>query len=197
MKALIQELIPHAPNLGLFVAPHLPADKVRNALRDYATSVSHEEVVALYDATLLGSAKDGAVFASDRFVFQNNNLEPAQVVHYGDLVEVDSERKLFGGPKVNLSVNRGRATIALSLDFSGKPDAAAYVARFLKEAMLRGAAEEMDRPLGAEEGVAAPAHAQTDRGAVRRALDALRTQGQLSDADFARLMEVLERTEGR
>ena len=136
MKDLIHELIPHAPHMGLYVAPNIPADKLLNALRDYAPSMPPGEVVALYDATLMGSAKDGAVFATDQFIFQNNDLEPAHVVRYQDLVRVDKKRGLFKGAKIYLEINRGRATFDLKLDLSGKPKAMEFLYRFLYEAML-------------------------------------------------------------
>ncbi|MGI9174567.1 MAG: hypothetical protein ACR2GR_04540 [Rhodothermales bacterium] len=190
MKDLILDLIPHAPKLGLYVTPDVPEDKVRGALKDYATDVRPDEVVALYDATLMGSAKDGAVFTSDRLVFQNNDLEPAQIVRYQDLVRVEKKRKLLGGQKVYLNVNRGRATFDLALDFSGKPEAAEFVARFLHEAMLRGAADEMDAKTG---GTPGQTSAGTDLEAVVRALDELREQGLLADADYAVMLDALRK----
>ena len=186
MKALLLELLPHAPKMGLYVHPNIPADKLRNALRDYAGSVAQEDVLALYDATLLGNAKDGAVFTADRFVFQNTDLEPPQTVRYEDIVRVHAKRKLLGGKKVFLDVNRGRATIEVTLDFSGKPEAASFVARFLHEAMLKGAALEMDGPEPE-----APADASTDPVAVEQALEALRAEGLLTNHDFRRLLNAL------
>src|SRR5690606_16335246 len=144
MRDLIKELIPHAPHLGLYVHPDIPPEKIRNALSDYARSMQPDEVVALYDGTLIGNARDGAVFAGDRSAFQNSKLDPVQEVRYSDLIIVENKRKLLGGRKVRIDVNRGRATVTLTMDFSGKPDAAEYVARFLNEAMLHGAALEMD-----------------------------------------------------
>lgn len=188
MRDLILDLIPHAPNLGLFTAPHIPADKRRNALLDYAKTMRAEEVVALYDATLMGSGKDGAVFAEDRFVFQNNNLEEPQEVRYADLVRVTTKKKFLGGRKVHLDVNRGRATIELTMDFSGKPEAAEYVARFLNEAMLRGAEAEMDARKSAVTDEAFPRPGvETDLEAVRAALDELHEQELLSAEDWHRM----------
>lgn len=54
IEALIRERMPHAPQMGLYVAPDLPDKKVRNALSDYAADVKQGEVLALYDATLRG-----------------------------------------------------------------------------------------------------------------------------------------------
>lgn len=185
MRELIQELLPHAPQMGLYVVPQIPEDKLRNALRDYAPAVAPEAVCALYDATLMGSAKDGALFTAERLLFQNNDLEPVHEVRYEDIVRVETRRKLIGGQKVLLDVNRGRATFNLSIDFSGKADAAPYVARLLNEVMLRGAAREMDRvPLAAD---------RTDWEAVEHALGELRREGLLTDDDYERLLRVRTR----
>lgn len=178
MRKLLSDLIPHAPQHGLYVVPNVPPDKLRNALQDYGEGVRESDVLALYDATLMGSAKDGALFTSDRLLFQNNDLEPVHSVHYEDIVGVESRRKLIGGRRVRVKVNRGRATFDLEMDFSGKPDAAEYVARFLKEAMLT---EPSSRETAA------------DVDAVRTSLEALVQRGKLSRADMDEMMRVISR----
>lgn len=208
MRRLIMDLIPHAPQVGLYVHPNIPPDKLRNALKDFAHDVVESEVVALYDATLMGSAKDGAVFTSDELVFQNNDLEAAQIVRYADLVDVKSRRKLIGGRRVVVVVNRGRATFELEMDFSGKPDAAEYVTRFLKEAMLRGGDEndtdaavrgtrsEITSAIGSsqsEQGTETPDTTRTDARAVRAALEELHASGVLARDDLQAMLEVLRR----
>lgn len=185
MESLLLELLPQAPHLGLYVAPSVPEDKVRNAIGDYARSVAEEDVLALYDATLLGNAKDGAVFLRDRVVFQNNDLEPTHEVRYADVVRVVAKRKLLGGRKVQLDVNRGRATVTLTMDFSGRPDAAEFVARFLHETMLRGTPDEQPAPR------TAPDAAATDAVAVRSALERLHEEGRLTRGDLERMMAAL------
>ncbi len=185
MRDLIHELIPHAPQMGLYVAPKIPESKLRNALHDYARSMEPEEVVALFDATLLGNGKDGAVFAIDRFVFQNTDLDPPQEVRYEDVVRVDKRRGLFKGAKILLEINRGRATFDLKLDCSAHADAMEFLYRFLHEAMLRPVAKADPAPPGARTADG------SDRHAVQAALDKLRAQGLLTLADYNRLMEAL------
>ncbi len=169
--------------MGLFVTPNVPADRLENALTDYATDVERDEVLALYDATLSGTGGDGAVFTRDRFVFQNNNLQSTQTVRYSDLVGVEAESRWLGlgGKVVMLTVNRGRATFELTMDFSGAPEAASYVAGFLDTAMM----EDIDFTPVAEPDA-------TDVAAVREALQRLRGEQKLTEADFERLLAVLE-----
>lgn len=178
MTGLLREYLPHAPDLGLFVAPEIPGGKLRGALGDYAPEVAEGEVLALYDATRLGSAKDGALFLADRFVFQNNDLQTPRAVRYEDIVGVRNKRQLLGGRRVEVEVNRGRATITEALDFSAQASAAEYVERFLREAMLHSAA--------------APVEPTTDRSAVERALSRLVAAGALTEADRVAMLDALD-----
>jgi hypothetical protein len=181
---LIRERLPHAPQMGLYVVPDLPAGPLRNALSDYADDVDRAEVLALYDATLSGTGGDGAVFCADRLVFQNNDFQSVHTVRYQDLVGVAATSRWWGlgGKRVDLTVNRGRATFDLAIDCSGQPDAAGYIADLLDAVMLEGV------DLDADDG----GPATTDVAAVRRALDRLRTQQKLSPDDHERLLAVLE-----
>ena len=190
MEKLIRELIPHDPTLGLYVAPDIPFKKLHNAIEDYAKDVRRREVVALYDATLMGSAKDGALFMADRLVFQNNNLEPAYEVRYEDLVQVEAEKKMLGGKRLKLSVNRGRATINLELDFSGKAKAAPYVTRLLEDILYRTIDAEMARePVSSND---FPRDGgRTNTRIVEETLIALVKEGNLSEEDFREMMRIL------
>ncbi len=180
MESLLREYLPTAPDSGLYVAPDIPTAKLRAALADYAPEVDPADVLALYDATRLGSAKDGAVFLADRLVFQNNDLQPARTVRYGDVVGVRAKRKLLGGREIEIDLNRARATVTETLDFSGQPGAAEYVERFLQQA-LASAARVPDDPT---------AHA-TDRRAVQEALDRLVGLGRLAADDRQRMLDAL------
>lgn len=180
MTDLIREYLPHAPDHGLYVTPDLPADKVRNAIEDYAPEITPGEVLALYDATRLGSAKDGALFLRDRLVVQNNDLQAPRAIDYATIVGVETKRLLLGGRKLSLEVNRGRATITEEIDFAARADAAPYVERFLREAMLRQPARDRPEKTGA-----------TDMEAVREALARLVGQGALTASDRDRMLAAL------
>lgn len=194
MKDLLLELIPNAPKLGLYTAPEIPPDKLSNALSDYAAGVHREDVLALYDATLLGNAKDGAVFTATEMVFQNNALEPAQTIRYDDLVHVEMHKRLLGGRRVQVDVNSGRASVTFTIDFSGKSEAAEYVSRFLQEAMLQTTAREMDRPnVGVQPASqGGKTGSGSDIQAVSAALGKLLSDGKLSDVDHKELLDLLK-----
>ena len=99
---------------------------------------------ALYDATRFGSARDGALFGPASFVFQNL-VETPQRVAYVDLIRVWPDKKLLGGQKLRLAVNRARATFELEMDFAARADALPYVQRFLETALARGSDLEAAR----------------------------------------------------
>lgn len=148
MEALLRELIPHAPHLGLYVTPHLPGDKVKAAMKAYGGSFD-EPVIALYDATRFGSARDGALFGPRSFLF-HNLIETPQRVAYLDLIRVWPDKKLLGGQKLRLQVNRARATFDLEMDFAARTEALPYVQRFLETAQARTADREMGVGVGAD-----------------------------------------------
>jgi hypothetical protein len=187
MDRLLRDLLPTSPDLGLFVAPDIPARKLAAAVADYGAGVRPADVLALYDATRLGSAKDGALFLADRVVFQNNDLSAARTVRYDDLVGVRQTRSFLGGRGVEMDLNRARATVTETLDFSARPGAAEYVERFLHEAMLNAS-----RPDEATTPVPPPADAaETDTDAVEAALDALVRAGRLAADDRRRMLDAL------
>jgi hypothetical protein len=173
MRSLIMDLLPHAPKVGLYVAPDVPEKKLRGAVRDYAKGVHSEDVVALYDGTLLGNGKDGAIFLNDRLIFQNSDFEPTQTVHYRDLVHLDSKRSRLRGTYIEMEVNRGRATFSAKLDLSKHPGSLEYIERLLQKVMLL---PDQSTP------------SETDWNAVSRILEELRSSGKLTEADHHRLM---------
>jgi hypothetical protein len=95
-------------------------------------------------------------------------------------VETQSRWFGLGGKVVALTVNRGRATFELTMDFSGAPKAASYVGDFLDTAMVR----DIDFAPAAEPGT-------TDVAAVQEALERLRAERKLTADDYERLMETL------
>ena len=189
MDRLIRDLLPTAPDLGLFVAPDIPPKKLAAAIGDYARDVRPEAVLALYDATRLGSAKDGALFLADRLVFQNNDFSATRTVRYDDLVGVRQTRSLLGGRAVEMDLNRARATVTETLDVSAHAGAAEYVERFLHEAMLGATRTAADPAAATDAATAADEESgATDVSAVTAALDVLVRQGALAPADRRRML---------
>jgi hypothetical protein len=184
MQALLAETLPHAPQHGLHRAPDIPEGKLRAAIRDYAPHVREADVLALYDGTLFGSARDGVLFLGDRLVYQNNALRPPQAVRYADIVRVTTRKTLLGGRWVVLDVNEARATVTHQLDFSAHRTGAGFVARFLHEA-AHAPPEAFPAP------TLTPSPAVTDMEAVRAALDRLVRAGRLAEGDRQRMLRAI------
>ena len=89
--------------------------------------------------------------------------------------------------KVQVDHNSGQATVTHTIDFSGKGDAAAYVARFLHEAMMARSGVEEDVTAEPIDGGA------TDRAAVEAALVRLMATGRLTREDYEAMMGVFDR----
>ncbi|MCY3594515.1 MAG: hypothetical protein OXH01_04660 [Bacteroidetes bacterium] len=175
MRTLIEDLLPHAPKIGLYVTPEIPQKRLRGATRDYAKDTHPEEILALYDGTFLGNGKDGAVFLEDRLIFQNSDLESPQTVCYRDIVFIESSRSKLRGAHIVMEVNRGRATFSVKLDLSRHPESTKYIEQLLRNVML------LPDPSNSKE---------TDWAAVSRALDRLRSDGSLTEADYKKLMNI-------
>jgi hypothetical protein len=144
MRDLVQRLLPHAPDLNLFVAPHIPAKRIEGAMSAYGQTLG-EEPLALFDATLLGNGRSGLLFGATALALQNG-VETPQRVAYRDLIDAaESGNRLFG-KKVALTVNRGKATFEATADFSASAGAAEHVVRFLKAAIAQSADAEFGAP---------------------------------------------------
>ncbi|MCY4224203.1 MAG: hypothetical protein OXF06_05145 [Bacteroidetes bacterium] len=176
MRSLIQDLLPHAPKIGLFVTPDIPQKRLKGATRDYAKDAHPEDIIALYDGTFLGNGRDGAVFLDDRLIFQNSDLEPSQTILYRDIVFIESRQSRIRGTHIEMEINRGRATFSVKLNLAKHPQSLEYIEKLLQKLMLAPDSHDSE---------------STDWSAVTQALDRLRISGQLTESDFKRLMSVL------
>jgi len=175
MRSLIQELLPHAPKIGLFVTPEIPSKRLRGATRDYAKEIHPEDIIALYDGTFLGNGRDGVIFLDDRFVFQNSDLEPSQTIRYHDIVFVESNQSKLRGSYIQIEVNRGKATFSVKLDLSKHPRSLEYIEKLFQQLML--APETIDAQ-------------KTNWDAVSKALDGLHSAGHLTESDHQRILKL-------
>ena len=70
---------------NVYVSPDIPPKKLDNAIAAYARDVQPGYVLALYDQTVFGSAKEGILFLGDRMYFSWNR----RVVNYLDIQDVE------------------------------------------------------------------------------------------------------------
>lgn len=70
----------------VFLAGRIPTDKLTNALATYAKNVAPEDVLLLYDNTVLGGAKDGLLLTNDGLHFKG--ILFSKFIRYADVREV-------------------------------------------------------------------------------------------------------------
>lgn len=186
MRDLILRLLPHAPEIDLFVAPHIPEKRLSGATSAYAQTLG-EQPLAIYDATILRNGRSGMSFGDTAFAFQNS-IETPQRVAYRDLIKAEATGTKFFGRKLKLTINRGQATFETTVDFSANADAADHVARFLQAAIAQSA----DVEFGSTESVADDAASVDDGVAVERVIDAAQS-GRLTSEQVKRLIEAVTR----
>ena len=87
IESIIRENINKLKNdyTNIYVSPDIPPKKLDNAIAAYARDVQPGYVLALYDQTVFGSAKDGILFLGDRMYFSWNR----RVVNYLDIQDVE------------------------------------------------------------------------------------------------------------
>jgi hypothetical protein len=66
---LLDKLLPHEPEKKWFRSPDIPASELKNAIAIYARGVKEEDVLALADGTVLGSAKEGCLLTREGFYY--------------------------------------------------------------------------------------------------------------------------------
>ena len=66
----------------------IPPKKLNNAIATYATQVSPEDVLLLYDDTVFGSAKDGFILTAEAVYWRNSDGHPERL-RYAEIRKVD------------------------------------------------------------------------------------------------------------
>lgn len=59
---------------SVYVTPEIPEKKLNNVITTYKCEDYKNSILAIYDNTLLGSAKEGLVFTGERFLFNNGHV---------------------------------------------------------------------------------------------------------------------------
>jgi len=66
--ALLNDHLPHDGDAAWYVGTGIPAKKLRKAIRAYGGGIDPEDVLALADGTVFGSAKEGILITSDKLI---------------------------------------------------------------------------------------------------------------------------------
>ena len=98
----------------ILVAPDIPEKKLNNAIKAFECEDSMSSIIALYDSTLFGSAKEGIVFTGEKMLIKTSSalisieykeISKAEYFEVVEQVKADKTRtskgiKIFKGEEV-------------------------------------------------------------------------------------------------
>jgi tetratricopeptide (TPR) repeat protein len=70
---------------SFFCTPGIPMKRIKQAQRTFASGLAHEEILALYDGSIFGSAKGGLVLTSQAVHWRNEQHSEKNVLRYDQL----------------------------------------------------------------------------------------------------------------
>lgn len=74
VNVYIKENVAGLAKKDIYVAPEIPEKKLNNVIKAYDCSDYKNSILAIYDNTLLGSAKEGLVFTGEKLLYNNGDL---------------------------------------------------------------------------------------------------------------------------
>ena len=87
INTFLKENLPSVSK-NVFIAPGIPEKKLNNAAKAYDMVDSLSSIVAIYDNTLFGSAKEGIVFTGKKMVYREMMESPVSLA-FSDIETVD------------------------------------------------------------------------------------------------------------
>jgi len=77
-----------AVSTDVFVTPKIPDKKLNNAVKAFNCEDNLDSILAIYDNTLFGSAKEGLVFTGEKIIYKPSSSEPTEL-HFNDFESVE------------------------------------------------------------------------------------------------------------
>jgi hypothetical protein len=74
VNLFIKENIEKIAKKGIYIVPNIPEKKLNNILTAFKCENSRNNILAIYDNSLLGNAKEGLVFTGERILYNNGEL---------------------------------------------------------------------------------------------------------------------------
>ena len=104
---LLTEMTPHDPNNRWYLHPQIPQDKLDRAIKKYGTGLKHEDVLALGDNTVFGSATAGCMLTADaiccRVAFGGRMVRWSEISNARVVGSEGIQIRLVTGGKVRIS----------------------------------------------------------------------------------------------
>jgi hypothetical protein len=84
-----------------YITPDIPEKKLNNAIKAFNCEDFYESILAIYDNTIFGSAKEGLVFTGEKMIYNNGKL---QEFIYSDIKSVEYKKDVTVNEKGKESV---------------------------------------------------------------------------------------------
>lgn len=72
INVFIKENIKKVSPKNIFISPEIPEKKLNNAIKSFGCKDNHKAILAIYDNTIFGNAKDGIVFTGEKYYTKNH-----------------------------------------------------------------------------------------------------------------------------
>ena len=115
---LLDRFLPHRPEKLWYRQPSIPPKKLRNAISSYAGEISADQVLALGDATIFGSAKKGLLITRCKLYF---NSGAKGEIAWSEIQEAKSLRG-FGETGLEITLKTGDKVTVACDTFKGVRD---------------------------------------------------------------------------
>jgi len=94
-------MVPHDPQNQWYCSPDIPQKKLDRAIRKYASGVKFEDVLALLDGTVFGSAQMGVLLTTQGVHYRRSGKGGA--VRWSEI----SEAKPVGSAEIDIRTTQG------------------------------------------------------------------------------------------
>ena len=85
-----------------YITPEIPEKKLNNAIKAFNCESFYESILAIYDNTIFGSAKEGLVFTGEKIIYNNGKV---QEFIYSDIKSVEYKKDVTINEKGKESTN--------------------------------------------------------------------------------------------
>lgn len=99
---------------SVHVKPHIPKEKALNAISTYVDGIDADDIILLYDSTIMGSGKDGMVITNNA-IYLKETFSPG-VSYEFEYIPSLSAKKYFFGIDIYIGKNKVGHLSALSRD---------------------------------------------------------------------------------
>ncbi|MEL0659859.1 hypothetical protein V6255_11995 [Psychromonas arctica] len=94
INTYIKENIKSVSVKNVFVAPEIPEKKLNNAAKSFDLTDNFNSIIAIFDNTVFGSAKDGIVFTGEKAVYKTSFSDPIDLI-YSEFESVNHIEKVI------------------------------------------------------------------------------------------------------